>query len=118
MFLYHILDICPKLLFFTICSSQPVFSLENSWQLILAIGTKELAFGYLYKNVTMTCSSKKMIWTLFSRPNRCLSLSEEVSVRWGEAGYQYKNSKEDLVSGKYRKENVFDLHFLGLLIAF
>lgn len=35
----------------------------------------------------------------------------------GEAGYQYKNSKEDLVSEKYRKENVFGLHFLGLLIA-
>lgn len=84
MFLYHILDICSKLLSFTICSSQPVFSLENSWQLILDEGTKELAFGYLYKNVTMTCLSKKMTWTLFSRPNRCLSLREQVSVRWGK----------------------------------
>lgn len=54
MFLYHILDICPKLLSFTICSSQPLFSLEISRHLSLAVDRNELAFSYLYKNVTMT----------------------------------------------------------------
>lgn len=93
MFLYHILDICPKLLSFTISSSQRMLSLEISCQLTLAVGTNELAFGYLYKNVTMTCS-KEMIQHLFSRPS-------QVTVFGGTSftGYQCKNSKEGLVSG-------------------
>lgn len=107
----HMLDICPKLLFFTICSSQPTVSLEISWPNPCYRFRWFSLQLFVLKIVTMTSLSKKVIQTTFSRPSQ---------VPWnGRAGNQCNNSKENWFQGNddktlqvQKRESVW-FEFLG-----
>lgn len=104
----YILDICSKLLFFTICPSQPMVSLEISGQNPCYRFRWFSLQLFVLKIVTMTFLSKKVIQTTFSRPSQ---------VPWnGGAGNQCNNPKENLVDDKtlqiQKRESVW-FEFLG-----